>query len=365
MRTKQTVRIELTRGALAKRGLVTLMVVVLLLVLLGAKSKGIIGGPEQVTAQVADAGGSLAKGADVKMRGVIIGRVASLATGPRDGARIKVSMNGGELGHIPDNVVARILPATVFGTSFLDLTTHGGTSPRMLRAGALVPPDRTQDTLELQQALDDIDGLVKALRPAQLNTTLSAMAMALDGRGDEIGGIIDDLDKLLRRVQPRIPAIRSDISKLAANLELVQRSAPDLLDGVRDSLGTLHTIAANKAAITTLLTGGRAVTDEANDFLTKVRPDLVAFLKNASIVEDIYYDLRHQAFSQSFATLREVRRKLAQIVHHGWADNTLVIQTEIPPYYTASDCPRYGSARGDNCPGLGRAGVGDLLGGAR
>ncbi|WP_310963737.1 MCE family protein [Nocardioides terrisoli] len=364
MSTKK-VRVELTRNALAKRGLVTLLAVALILLLLGAKSKGIIGGPETVSAQVADAGGSLAKGADVKMRGVIIGRVAGLATGPHGGVRIKVSMNSGELGHIPDNVVARILPATVFGTSFLDLTTHGRSASQMLHAGAIIPPDRTQGTLELQQALDDIDGLVKALRPAQLNSTLSSIAMALDGRGAEIGGIIDDLDRLLRKVEPRIPAIRTDLAKLASNLELVRSAAPDLLDGVRDSLGTLHTIAAQKAAIATLLTGGRSVTDEANAFLTKVRPDLVTFLKNASVVEDIYYDLRHQAITQSFATLREVRRKLAQIVHHGWADNTLVIQGQAPPYYTASDCPRYGSARGDNCPGLGRAGVGSMLGGGR
>lgn len=361
----KNVRVELTRADLAKRGLVTLVAMLLLLGLLMVRSKGIIGGPEEVSAQVANAGGSLAKGADVKMRGVIIGRVAGLARGPEGGVRIRVSMANGALGHVPSNVEARILPATVFGTSFLDLVTKGSSSSSMLRAGAVIPADTSQPTLELQQALDDIDGLVKALRPAQLNSTLSAIAMALDGRGAEIGTILDELDGLLQKVQPRIPLIRSDLAKLATNLQLVQHAAPDLLDGVKDSLGTLHTIAAQKAAIATLLTGGRSVVDEANGFLAKIRPDLVSFLHNAGIVTDIYYDLRHQAFTESFATLRSIRTKLASVVHHGRLDNTLVIQGQSPPYYTSADCPRFGDARGDNCAGLGRAGVGSMLGGGQ
>jgi phospholipid/cholesterol/gamma-HCH transport system substrate-binding protein len=360
---KRNVRVELTRADYAKRGLVTLVGAALVLGLFAVKSVGIIGGPDQVYAQVANAGGSLAKGADVKMRGVIIGRVAGIARGPQGGVRVTLSMNGGRLGQVPDNVVARILPATVFGTSYVDLTTHGPSATQPLRAGAVIPPDRSQPTLELQQALDDIDTLVKALDPAQLNSTLSAVAMALDGRGSEIGGIIHDLDGLLRKVQPRIPAIRSDISKLATNLQIVQQTAPRLLDGVRDTLGTLHTVAAQRAAIATLLTGGRGVVSEANAFLRTVRPDLVRFLDNTEIVGDIYYDLRHQAFGQSFAVLRELRAKLARIVHHSWADNTLIIQQNSPPYYTSADCPRFGNARGDNCAGLGRAAVGSMLGG--
>ena len=46
-----------------------------------------------------------------------------------------------------------------------------------------------------------------------------------------------------------------------------------------------------------------------------------------------------------------VGTKLAATVHHGWVDNTLLLELGIPPYYTAKDCPRFGEARGDNCAG--------------
>lgn len=348
-RRRPTVRVELDRADLARRGLVVIVAVLLLAGLLTTVSRGVIGGPDDIHARVADAGGSLGAGADVKMRGVIVGSVTDVARAPDGSVRITVAMRDGMLSHIPDDVRGRILPATVFGTSFLDLTSRRGSTAPPLHAGATVPPDRSQHTLELQQALDDIDTLVKALRPAQLDATLSSVAAALDGRGAEIGEVIDDLDALLRKVQPRVPLIRSDLAKLATNLQLLQAAGPDFLDGVRDTLGTLRTIAARRTAIATLLTSGRSVAQEARRLLVQIEPDLVSFLDNSVVVTDIFHDLRHQAFTNSFATLRELRAKLATIVHHGWADNTILIQGTNPPYYTGSDCPRYGNARGDNC----------------
>lgn len=359
---RSTVRVVPTRADLAKRGLVALLAVALVLLLLALRSAGVIGGPDAISADLANAGGSLAKGADVKMRGVIVGKVAGIARGPQGGVRVTLDMFDGDLGHIPDNVVARILPATVFGTSFVDLTVHGPAAPQSLRAGAIVPADKTQGTLELQQALDDIDSLVKALDPARLNVTLGAAATALDGRGAEIGTLIDQLDSFLRKLQPEIPLVRSDVTKLGSNLDLLRDAAPDLLDSVAQSLSTLHTISAQKAAITTLLTGGTALLQEGDRFLAAQSPRLVTFLRNAAQVTDIYYDLRHQAFTESFATLRMVAAKLGSTIHDGWLDNTVVIEGKTPPYYTSADCPTFGSARGDNCASLGKASISSMLG---
>ncbi len=347
---KQKVRVELSRAQYAKRGLVAIVLVALVLLVIFGKSSGVIGGPDKISAQLANAGGSLASGADVKMRGIIIGKVSGISRGDDGGVRVGIAMNGGELGKIPDNVVARILPATVFGTSYVDLTTHGPSAPKPLHAGAVVPPDTTQGTLELQKALDDIDTLVKVLQPAKLNSTLSAIAMSLDGRGDEIGSMIDELDGFVRKVEPLVPVIKSDIAKLPANLEIIEKAAPDFFDGLQDTLGPLHTIAAHSKELATLLTGGRQVADEAGALTAKVRPDLVRFINKSAQVLQVYYEERRAAFTNAFAVIRMVSSKLTTIVHHGWIDNTIVIQQAKPPNYTSKDCPTFGSARG-NCGG--------------
>ncbi|HEX7738365.1 MAG TPA: MlaD family protein [Marmoricola sp.] len=348
---KNKPRVELSRAAQARRGLITLVVLALILLVIFGRSSGIIGGPDKISAQLQNAGGSLAGGADVKMQGIIVGKVDGITRAPDGGVRVGISMHGNELSHIPDNVVARILPATVFGTSYVDLTAHGKPASQSLKAGAVVPADRTQGTLELQQALDDIDTLVKVLQPAKLSATLSSIAMSLDGRGAELGRTIDSLDGFLKRVQPQIPAIKSDINKLATNLELVERVAPELLDGTQDALAPLHTIAAHGSDLAKLLTGGRQVADEAGALTKQVRPNLKRFTHAAAKVLQVYYDERHAAFTEAFRAIRLVGTKLATVVHHGWVDNTLILQMGTPPYYTAKDCPRFGKAKGNNCAG--------------
>lgn len=344
-------RADLTRAALARRGLITLVVAALVLLVIFGRSNGMIGGPDKIAAQLANVGGSLTAGADVKVRGIIVGKVDDITRGSDGGVRVGISMSGNDLSHIPANVVARILPATVFGTSYVDLTTHGHAAKQTLSAGDVVPADRTQGTLELQKALDDIDTLVKVLQPAKLDATLSSIAMSLDGRGEQLGRTIDSLDGFLKRVEPQVPLIRSDIRKLATNLQLVERVAPDLLDGTQAALGPLHTIASHGKDLAALLSGGRKVADEAGALTRKVRPDLVRFMHEAARVLQVYYEKRHQAFTEAFRAIRTVGTKLATVVHHGWVDNTLILQLDTPPYYTGKDCPRFGRAHGDNCPG--------------
>ena len=392
MARNKNLRVELTRSDYAKRGLVTLLVGAALLGLIFTWTSGTIGGPAVITARLTNAGGSLIKNADVKMRGLIVGRVTSItrdsAPGCSTGATaavaenaasvvgagggvnlacvdVTIAMDPGMLRQIPPNVVARILPATVFGTSYVDLKTYGNSAPGSLRAGVVVPADARQGTLELQKALDDIDRLVKVINPAKLDATLTAAAQALDGRGAELGSLIDGLNALFGKLNPKLPLLRTDLGELAVNLNVLQQAAPALLDGVGDSLGTLNAIATQQASLVTLLTGGRGLADQANGFLRGIDPNLTTFVNAAAIIVNTFDLYRAQAFSQAFATLRTLAPRLASVLEHGFARADLVVQTTTPAYYAAADCPTFGSARGDNCSGLGRAAVGSMLGGGQ
>lgn len=393
MARDKNVRVELSRSNYALRGLVTLLVIAVLVGLIFTWTSGMIGGPDTITARLTNAGGSLVKNADVKMRGLIVGRVTSVSrdTDPKcisgasalaavDAASavggnsgpvnlacvdVKIAMDPGMLGKIPENVVARILPATVFGTSYVDLKTYGNSASQSLRAGAVVPADARQGTLELQKALDDIDRLVKVINPAKLDATLTAAAQALDGRGAELGSLIDGLNTLFTRLSPTLPLLRTDIGQLAVNLGVLQQAAPALLDGVGDSLGTLRAIATQQASLTTLLTGGAALADQANGFLGGIDASLTSFVNNAAVIVNTYDVYRVQAFSQAFAALQKIAPRVASILQGRFSRQDIVIQTAPVRYYTSADCPTFGSARGDNCGRLGRASVGSMLGGGR
>lgn len=358
-----TVRKELKRSDYARRGVVMLAVIGVALGLLFMHSSGTFGGPEHLSAQLADAGGSLGKSADVKMRGVIVGNVTGIERGPNGGVRVQLAIPGDELKMIPSNVVARILPATVFGTSFVDLTTPGSSSGTPLHAGAVIPADSRQGTLELQQALDDIDNLVKAVGPAELASAIGSAAQALSGRGQQLGDTIDLANSYLARLNPRMPAVRADLHSLVANLQLAQQVAPDLLLATNDALVAARTIVDEKASIATLISGGTALTSQANAFISANSADLIRFIDNSATLLNVVYANRHAGITGAIMTNRMLNAKLSTIVHHGFIEAATSFILDIPSYYTSANCPRFGAAHGNNCTGAARVGVSAMMDG--
>ncbi len=352
-----------TRNELVVRGLMLIAVFVALIMLMTASLKGVFADTASVSTNLDTAGGAIVPGSDVKIGGLIVGSVSSV-TGGQDGVRLGLEMDNKLIDGIPSDVVARVLPATVFGTSYLDLTGGDLAAGRALRAGDVIKQDQTVPTLELQRALDSIDRLVDALGPAELNTALSALAGALDGRGEQLGETLETLNGLLRKVTPRMPLIREDLGLLATNLETINRAAPDLLDAVDDALFVGAHLVKQKADLTSLLTGGSALVRDADKFLEANDAKLIRLVRTAVIVSDAFHDKRFGLVNTLLA-INNVTGKLQTVGNGGAAavDGTLVDAGQFD-YYTRADCPRYGSARGGNCGGAGRSSVGDLVAGS-
>lgn len=382
-------RRDLRRVDHARRGVVALVVIALLLGAAYLRSTGVVGAPPEVSALVSNAGGALRAGSDVKMRGVIIGRVTSIdrsdvadarsvgTTVTAAPVRVRMTIAANDLGGVPADVVARILPASVFGTTYVDLVRPGSeqgsgrgagsgtrnvasTTTASLRSGAIIPPDRSQGTLELQQALDDIDRLVKALGPARLSAAIGAAATALDGRGAKLGDTLDRLDAYLAKLEPQIPQLRTDVRTLASSLQVVDRVAPDLLDATDDGLVALRTVAAQKAALLAVITGGTRLTVDARRFLDQNRTALVGTLDDAAQILDAVYDNRIAALREANRTNIDLAELLPTAVKGGFVDVDGRLLLSPPGYYTAADRPRYDN--GGRYSPLGRATAGSLYG---
>lgn len=335
---------EPTRRALAGRGVVVLAILGGLVGLAHARTTGAVGGDPQVSAVVADAGGSLREGSDVKISGVIVGRVEEVGRGPQGGVRVSMTMPEESMATVPANVVARILPATVFGTSFVDLVVYDGVSPDPLEPGATIAADTTQGTLELQQALDDIDRLTTALGPAELSAALGSAAQALEGRGARLGRTVDLADRYVQRLVLELPLVRSDLAELATNLEVVDRVAPDLLQATDDALVTLDTLVTRRASVMALIAGGTSLARTSRAFLDDNQRRLVAMLDNAALLLDAVHDNRRAAITGSTRTNIALGEELPGAVREGFVLTDGILQLDAPPYYTSADRPRYGTA---------------------
>jgi virulence factor Mce-like protein len=350
-----------TQSELALRGVMLVGAFALLLVFMTMSVRGAFADTTSVSAELDTAGGSVVSGSDVKIDGLVVGSVKEIR-GDEDGVVLDVELDNAVLPEIPRSVKARVLPATVFGTSFLDLTVAGERSGPHLEAGDVVPQDMSTPTLELQKALDSIDQLVDALGPAELSTALYSMSAALDGRGEQIGRTLDLANKYLTRLQPEMPLVRENVRLLATNVETIRRTAPELLDAVDDALYVGGHLVEKRAQLTSLLSGGLSLVKDSDKFLTENEDDLVTVVRQAAVVTSAVYAER-TGLRTGLLAVGDVTRKFQTLGEGQWlrVDGTVV--DPVWDYYSRADCPRYQGRPGANCGGAGRAAVGRLVAG--
>lgn len=339
---------EPTQRELAFQGVVFVVVAVLLGSLLSMKLKGDFDDTIPVSAELQSVGGSLRPGVDVKMRGMAVGKVSGLAA---EGGHVTLDLNidRKQAGRIPNSVQARVLPASVFGTSYVDLVIPEGTDGAApLEPGDIVRQDASQATVELQTALDSIDSLVDALGPSELATALHTVASVLEGRGDDLGRAIDEFTVLVDRFEPLVPKVREDLRLLAVNLEAVRGNAPELLEATDDARITLNRLADRQDEFEELLDGGTALIRESDTFLTSNEADYLKALGLSVTLVDVLYDERANLTSALLET-GAISRSLLSVLEDGYGRVEGYIHTSGPADYTRADCPQYGSLKADNC----------------
>ena len=336
---------DVPRNVLARRGVLVVVGVVLVGVLVSLRGNGTFGAVPHVRAEVATAGGALRSGSDVKMRGVIVGRVSEVGRSESGGVSIDIALSESDREHVPANVVARVLPATVFGTTFVDLVVRGSASAESIEAGAVIGPDESQETLELQQALDDIDRLVDALGPSELQSAIGSAARALDGRGVQLGRTVRTVDGFLDRVNPRMSAVRADLVSLAEATRVVGEVAPDLLEATDDGLVFLDTVVTQEAALTSLISGGTDLAVTAQRFLSRNQRHLVRWINDTGGLVDVLYDNRRAGITDAITVNLTAGGRFEGVLENGYIRNDGVLRTTLPAYYGARDRPSYTPAR--------------------
>lgn len=163
-----------------------------------------------VSVQLRTAGTQLEQGADVKLRGLIVGEVRKVATNGRY-VTLHLAIQPDDLRLIPADVEAHVVPKTLFGEKYVDLVIPPHHSGRHLLAGAVIGEDRSQTSIETSKVLNDLGPLLRTVQPAKLNAALTALGQTLAGRGDEIGRTMQVMDAYLRELNPQLPTFLHDV----------------------------------------------------------------------------------------------------------------------------------------------------------
>lgn len=233
-----------------------------------------------VTVVVEELGEQLGVPADVKVRGVRVGEVRRST--PDDSGRVllDLALEPAALADIPADVTARILPKTLFGERYVELVSASpaGSTGR-LQEGAVIAQDLSERSVQLQEVFDELAPLLRTVQPAQLNATLSSLADALVGRGEQLGGTLDRLGAYTAELRTLVPQLQTDLVLLADVTARYGEAAPALLASARNTSTTARTLEDREQVLAAVLEDTWAVSDRTATLLADNEERLVQLSK--------------------------------------------------------------------------------------
>jgi phospholipid/cholesterol/gamma-HCH transport system substrate-binding protein len=301
-----------------------------------------------VTLETSKIGLQLPMLADVKVRGVIVGEVRQISTDGR-GAQLQLAIKPDKAAIIPANATARIEPKTVFGEKYVSLQIPASPSADHVTAGTVIR--ESEVSTELEKLLDDIYPFLRTVQPAELNYTLTALANALEGRGDRIGDNLVVLDRYLKRTNPQLPGLVADLRMLGQVSDEYRAAMPDLGRLLRNSVTTGRTLEDNEQKVQALFDDVAGFSSTSKDFLEANGHNIIR-LGDLSVPQLRLY----ARYAPEYPCLFEGMSNWIPRMNSGWRGHGLHINLETlpnqPTGYTAADDPKYAADNGPHCQTL-------------
>jgi phospholipid/cholesterol/gamma-HCH transport system substrate-binding protein len=305
----------------------------------------------RVTLQADHTGNELSAGADVKVRGMVVGTVKSVHTSG-DGAQIDLALQPGLVNQIPANVTAQLLPKTLFGERYVDLVIPTNASPQHIAAGAVIGQDRTTSGIEVERVLDDLLPVLQAVQPQKLSVTLTAISTALQGRGPELGATLSQLGQYVGRLNPQLPTLEHDLSALVTTTNTYNQAAPNLINALADLTVTSQTVVNQQGNLENLYSTLSTASDNLTDFLQANENNLIQVSKASMPTLDILarYAPEYPCFLKQMAALvPTVDTAFGKGTDKPGLHATLEITVNRGQYTTDQDAPAYDDNRGPRC----------------
>ncbi len=300
-----------------------------------------------VTLKADRTGNQLLKGSDVKLRGIIVGEVRGVSSNGRT-ATVKLAFNPDTIGQIPRNVSARLLPKTLFGERFVNLVVPRAASPDHIKSGDVIGQDRSSTSLELERVFDDLMPLLRTLDPVSLNATLTAIATALQGRGQRLGANLVALDAYLKQINPEMPSIQADLVGLAELSETYADAAPDLLAMLRNLSVTNTTVAEQAAQVHALFVSTTGFANTA-DVVLRENEQRIITVNNVSRPILALFAKYAPEFPCLLDNLADFEPMLEKAFSNGRLHITIEVVQQRDKYRQGVDDPAYADRRGPRC----------------
>jgi phospholipid/cholesterol/gamma-HCH transport system substrate-binding protein len=328
-------------------GLITVVSICLIFALAVGLFQGSFTETVPVTVISQRAGLVMNSDAKVKMRGVQVGKVASIESLPNGQAAIHLAMDPSQLRFIPANVLVDIASSTVFGAKSVLLVEPDQPAMQRLRSGQTLQGQHVM--VEVNTVFQQLVSVLAQIDPPKLNESLGALAQAFSGRGPKLGQALSDFDSFLARLEPSLPAFRHDLAVLPAVANAYADAAPNLVKTASNAIRISKTIVDEQHNLDALLISAIGLADIGNDVLSTNRQPLTDVMHLLAPTTDLTSQY-HEVFTCSFGGLIQISHGAPLSEPSINISASLTLGAERYRYPT--NLPKVAATGGPRCVGL-------------
>ncbi|MBQ0922836.1 MCE family protein [Saccharopolyspora endophytica] len=332
-------------------GLALLMSMVMFVVLCLAFYNKAFTASSDVILKAASTGNQLLPDSDVKVRGMIVGRVVEVKSDGK-GAELHLALQPDMAEKIPANVSAQLLPRTLFGERYVSLDLPDKPSSKTLASGGVIEQDRTRAGLELETVLADTMPVLQAVNPDDLSATLNALDQALSGRGEQVGETLSQLNTYLDGLNPSVPDLRDNLRELVGVAQTYEQAAPDIISALDNFSTTARTLVDQKQNLQKMTGQLTTTSGDLTTFLDANGQNIIQLADAQRPTLDVLakYSPSYPCF---LGEMEEYVPRIRKAFGEGTNEPGLHVTLEVAPhrgkYRPNQDEPEFADKRGPRC----------------
>jgi phospholipid/cholesterol/gamma-HCH transport system substrate-binding protein len=272
---------------------------------------------------------------NVKVSGVVIGKVTSVAT--KDGKAVVEMKIDNQHDDLPrSGTTAAIRWRNLIGQRYVYLYP-GKKGGEALQDGDEI--ERTTSVVDLGELFDRLGPIVTAIDPAQVNNLLDTLTQALDGREDKVGKALDDLATLAKGLATRDEAIGRLVTNLDTVAATLDRRDVQIDAMVQNLISLSESFGDNTATLDAALTELGKFGTDLNHVLSTNSTELDRLLTNLAQVTDTVQG-RLPQLDQFLAGFADASQAIFRAGNRGEFLNQKIICAFIaPPASSDAGCP--------------------------
>lgn len=249
--------------------IVSLVVTSMLVVIMG----GFDFGARNEYKAVFSSASELTAGDDVRVAGVVVGKVKDVRIYHRNNAMVTFEVKEGVPLTRESEASVRFL--NLIGDRYMSLS-EGKESGQRLPAGSTLPMDRTTPALNLTALFNGFQPLFAALRPEDVNKLSLNLVKVLQGEGGTVQELLANTASLTNTLADRDQLVGEVITNLSTLMGTVDDHHQQLDELITSMRGWFGDLAKDRKVIGASLTNISSVSAEVADLLTTSRPLLKA-----------------------------------------------------------------------------------------